>query len=171
MTRFHRPGSYAFMDMLEAGNPPLTVTESKVQLALWAIMAQPFHLGNDIRNMSAQISSMFLNRDLIEAVKDPLVSMGRRVTMRNPSQRLGGQQVWSRELVDNSRLIAFVNANNATSTAQVCAKLTSVGLNPEATCRIRDVFAQGEAQHARQSGRELCVTVASRDVALLRVQQ
>ena len=38
--RFHRPGSWAFMDMLESGIGPLTLAESRAHFALWVIMAQ-----------------------------------------------------------------------------------------------------------------------------------
>ena len=74
--------------------------------------------------------------------------------MSGPSQRLGGRQVWSRQLIDNSRLIALVNAENTTT------QLT------DATCRIKDVFARmtaGGWSAMRQCG--------TKDVTLLRMQQ
>lgn len=52
LKRFHQPGSYAFMDMLESGILPLTEAESRSHFALWVVMGQPLHLGADVRNMS-----------------------------------------------------------------------------------------------------------------------
>ncbi len=52
MRRFHRPGAMAFLDMLEVGVAPLSFSESRAHFGLWVIMAQPLHVGMDIRNAS-----------------------------------------------------------------------------------------------------------------------
>eukprot|EP00039_Didymoeca_costata_P003706 m.69301 g.69301 ORF g.69301 m.69301 type:complete len:355 (-) comp12038_c1_seq1:55-1119(-) len=108
MARFHRPGAYAFMDMLESGNSPLTFAESRSHFALWLIMAQPLHLGNDIRNLSTELLNMFTNPDVVRIAKDPAVLMGRRAAMNG--SRLNGTQVWVRDLSDGSRLVGLLNA-------------------------------------------------------------
>jgi hypothetical protein len=53
----------AFMDMLETGIGSLTLSESRAHFALWVIMAQPLHLGLDIRNMSDAMRSVIANRE------------------------------------------------------------------------------------------------------------
>lgn len=113
MARFHRPGSWAFMDMLEAGvtdkngSTYLSFEESRSHVALWVLMAQPLHLGLDIRNMSSELLDVISNEEVLALHADPLGSMGFRATMSDG--RMNGTQVWARELSDGSRLIGLLN--------------------------------------------------------------
>lgn len=118
MARFHRPGSWAFMDMLEVGvdfrgvpqtnGAHLTFAESRSHLALWVIMAQPLHLGLDIRNISTELLDLIGNEELLSLHADPLGAMGWRASMSDG--RANGTQVWARALSDGSRLIGLLNA-------------------------------------------------------------
>eukprot|EP00750_Incisomonas_marina_P019012 INCI3197.1.p1 GENE.INCI3197.1~~INCI3197.1.p1 ORF type:complete len:526 (+),score=35.14 INCI3197.1:277-1854(+) len=123
LSKYHRPGSMAFLDMLEVGVAPLTYWESRAHLGLWVLMAQPLHVGMDIRNASAEYVDMFTNPDLLAAAGDPLVKMGSRVRMSDG--RLNGTQVWARELSDGSRLVGLLNA------------AASSGLDPNCTWEQR----------------------------------
>lgn len=91
MQRYHRPGGWAFMDMLEAGNAPLTEAQSRSHFALWVVMAQPLHLGNNVRNMSSTLVAQFTNPEVLRLASDPLGKMGRRIFMSDG--RLNGTQV------------------------------------------------------------------------------
>ena len=118
MARFHRPGSWAFMDMLEVGvdfrgvpqtnGAFLTFAESRSHFALWVIMAQPLHLGLDIRNVSADLLDLIGNEEVLALHADPLGAMGYRAAMSDG--RANGTQVWARTLSDGSRLIGLLNA-------------------------------------------------------------
>lgn len=60
----------------QVGVAPLTFWESRAHLGLWVLMAQPLHIGMDIRNASAEYVDLFTNPDLLAAAGDPLVKMG-----------------------------------------------------------------------------------------------
>ena len=82
LARFHRPGAYAFMDMLESGIGSLTFAESRAHFGLWVLMAQPLHLGMDLRNASAGLMGVFANEEVIRlGADDTLAKMGWRASM------------------------------------------------------------------------------------------
>lgn len=66
-------------DMLEVGVGDMTYEESKSHFSLWAIMAAPLILGNDLRKMSAQTLEIISNAEVIAVDQDPLGRQGRRV--------------------------------------------------------------------------------------------
>jgi alpha-galactosidase len=41
-------------DMLEVGNPGLTITESGAHFSLWCMLAAPLMAGNDLREMTTR---------------------------------------------------------------------------------------------------------------------
>lgn len=112
MGRFHRPGSWAFMDMLESGIGSLSLAESRAHYTLWVLMAQPLHLGLDLRSASADMMAVFENEEVVRlGANDTLAQMGRRVAMTD--SRLNGTQVWMRELGDGSILVGLLNAESS----------------------------------------------------------
>jgi len=66
-------------DMLEVGVGDMTYEESKSHFSLWAIMAAPLILGNDLRNMSAQTFEIISNAEVIAVDQDPLGRQGQRI--------------------------------------------------------------------------------------------
>ncbi len=65
LARFHRPGAYTFMDMLESGIGSLSFAESRAHFGLWVLMAQPLHLGADLRDIPKQLMDVFANDEVI----------------------------------------------------------------------------------------------------------
>ena len=53
------PGGWNYPDSLEIGNArhgrPLTPSEARAHFSLWCITSSPLILGNDVRNMSADV--------------------------------------------------------------------------------------------------------------------
>ena len=88
-------------------------SESRSHFALWVLMAQPLHLGLDIRNISAELLDVVANEEVLALHADPLGKMGARVKMSDG--RLNGTQVWSRELSDGSRMIGLLNLGGGTN--------------------------------------------------------
>ncbi len=50
-------------DVLEVGVEGMGYEESKAHFSLWAIMASPLLLGNDLRNMTAQTFEIISNAE------------------------------------------------------------------------------------------------------------
>jgi len=77
--RIARPGQYPLIDMLEVGNPGLSLAESRAHFSLWAMLAQPLHAGNDVSSMSAEVRDILTNPEVIAVDQDPLVRAGWRL--------------------------------------------------------------------------------------------
>lgn len=58
------------------GNPGLNVGQSKIQMAVWAILAAPLIMSNDLVNISPEMKNILLNRDIIAVDQDPLGIQG-----------------------------------------------------------------------------------------------
>lgn len=172
MQRFHGPGSVAFMDMLEAGNPPLTDVESRTHVALWVVHAQPLHLGHDVRNTSAALLSVLTNPGMLAIADDPLVAMGTRVNLTG-SDPLHGHQAFSRELADASRAVVLLNADDSGPPTDVCVTLEALGLNPYKPTHVRNVWTHTDegSGGALPNGTLCAPQVAAHDCVLLRVSQ
>lgn len=48
-------------------------------MAMWAIMAAPWLLSNDLRRITPEIKDMMLNKDIIAVDQDRLGIQGRRI--------------------------------------------------------------------------------------------
>ncbi len=68
---FGGPGGWNDLDMLEVGNPGLSVDESKSHFGLWAMFASPLMLGNDLRNLNPQTLEIISNKEVIAINQDP----------------------------------------------------------------------------------------------------
>ncbi len=81
-----KPGSWNDPDMLEVSNKGLTYEEQKTQMTMWSIMTAPIMISSDIRNMSAEIKELYLNKDIIAVNQDSLGFQGHRVSDVNGKQ-------------------------------------------------------------------------------------
>jgi hypothetical protein len=77
------PGHWNDPDTLLLGNYGLSYEQSKAQLAMWAVMAAPFLISNDLRKITPDIKELLLNRDIIKIDQDALGIQGRRVKVQN----------------------------------------------------------------------------------------
>lgn len=62
-------------------------------MAIWAILAAPFLISNDLRTIKPEIKELLLNRDIIAIDQDPLGIQGRLVNKGN------GIEVWARKVL------------------------------------------------------------------------
>ncbi|XP_043931266.1 alpha-N-acetylgalactosaminidase [Protopterus annectens] len=76
---FAGPGKWNDPDMLIVGDFSLSREESKSQMALWAILAAPLFMSNDLRTISKQAKEILQNEMLIKINQDPLGIQGRRI--------------------------------------------------------------------------------------------
>jgi len=95
-------------DTLLIGNFGLSYDQNKAQLAIWAVLAAPFLLSNDLRTIKPEIKELILNREVIAVDQDPLGIQGRLVNKGN------GIGVWARPVLpivkgQYSYAVAFVS--------------------------------------------------------------
>lgn len=56
------PGHWNDPDMLLIGNFGLTIEQSKTQMAIWAILAAPLIMSNDLKNVRPEFEEILLNK-------------------------------------------------------------------------------------------------------------
>ena len=129
------PGGWNDMDGLEVGNGGMTLEECRTQMTLWSMLNSPLILGNDVRNMTAQIQALVANREVISVNQDPLGISA--VALRETSE------LWTKPLSNGDVAVALINHDDAPSEKQLSWSM--VGL-PKVVS-VRDLW-----QHTYLSG-------------------
>ena len=68
-----------FFLKLIIGNFGLSLDQARSQMALWAIMAAPLIMSNDLRNLDDDAKAILQNKAAISINQDPLGIQGRRL--------------------------------------------------------------------------------------------
>uniref|UniRef100_A0A131Z618 Alpha-galactosidase n=1 Tax=Rhipicephalus appendiculatus TaxID=34631 RepID=A0A131Z618_RHIAP len=136
--KYAGPGHWNDADMLMIGNFRLTQEQAEVQMALWAILASPLLMSNDLRKIPEAAKKLLQHKEIIAINQDPLGIQGKRVFMDKDVS------VWLRPitpLVDgmHSYAIAVLNHNTSYS-AQVWLPLDQLGLNHTKGYQFRNVI-------------------------------
>ncbi|CAH2042586.1 unnamed protein product, partial [Iphiclides podalirius] len=97
------PGHWNDPDMLIIGNYGLSLDQARVQMAVWSVLAAPLLMSVDLATIRPEFKEVLLNRDIIAVDQDPLGRQGLRVWNGSKCE------IWTRELVDGSYAVAFVN--------------------------------------------------------------
>jgi alpha-galactosidase len=103
LARYAAPGHWNDPDMLEVGNGKLTLDENRLHMGMWAMLASPLLAGNNLSELTPEITSILTNRDVIAIDQDPLGKQAERIFAQGPIE------IWSRPLADGSRAIAIFN--------------------------------------------------------------
>ncbi|CAJ1077147.1 alpha-N-acetylgalactosaminidase [Xyrichtys novacula] len=96
------PGRWNDPDMLIIGDFALSMDQSRSQMALWAIMAAPLFMSNDLRTISSGARSILQNKMVISINQDPLGIQGRRILKEKSNI-----QVFWRPLSDGASALVF----------------------------------------------------------------
>ena len=159
------------MFQLLIGNEGLTVDQSRVQMAIWSIIAAPLFMSNDLRSIADEFKDILLNKEVVAINQDPLAIPGERVFHNNtldiwirpvlPERRVGPD---SRHDSHKSYAIAIVNRLEK-GFLTLSVRLSDLGLTQ--TYSIRDLFAStdlGVLEH----NQKLKTTVPSTGVRLFK---
>jgi alpha-galactosidase len=152
------PGHWNDPDMLEVGNGGMTTAEYRTHFTLWSMLAAPLIAGNDLRNMSADIKGILLNKEVISVDQDPLGKGGYRVSNE------GETEVWAKPLEGGAWAVALFNRGAAP--AKLSVKWSDLKLDGK--LKVRDLWAHADKQ-ATAGGYE--AEVPAHDVMLLRVSR
>uniref|UniRef100_A0A8D3D9I3 Alpha-galactosidase n=1 Tax=Scophthalmus maximus TaxID=52904 RepID=A0A8D3D9I3_SCOMX len=101
------PGRWNDPDMLIVGDFGLSMDQSRTQMALWAIMAAPLFMSNDLRTISSGARSILQNKMAISINQDPLGFQGRRILKEK-----SGIEVYWRTLSGNASALVFFSRRN-----------------------------------------------------------
>lgn len=92
ITQFSGPHHWNDPDMLQVGNPGLSMAEEETHFALWCFFAAPLMAGHDPRIMTQSVQELLTNSHLLAIDQDVL---GRAATRGQP---VPGVDVWARPL-------------------------------------------------------------------------
>ncbi|MFL5771509.1 MAG: glycoside hydrolase family 27 protein [Flavisolibacter sp.] len=107
LRQYAGPGHWNDPDMLEVGNPGLSVNENRAHFSIWAMLAAPLIAGNDLRNMPAEVKAVLTNKEIIAVNQDSLGVQGFKYTARD------SVEVWIKPLKNNEWAVCFLNRSNS----------------------------------------------------------
>jgi len=145
------PGHWNDPDMLEVGNPGLSIEESRAHFSLWCMLAAPLIAGNDLRSMSPSIREILTNKEVIAVDQDTLGQQGTRY------RDYGDVQIWTKDLSGHSTAFAALNRGDT---------LKAVSEHIGTGKKVRDLWKHAEV--ALDDG-YFRATLAPRSVVLLKV--
>ena len=103
LEKYAGPGHWNDPDMLEVGNGKLTLDENRTHMGMWAMLAAPLLAGNNLSQLTPEITAILTNREVIAIDQDPLGKQAERIYAEGPIE------IWSRPLADGSRALAIFN--------------------------------------------------------------
>ncbi len=107
LAKYAGPGHWNDPDMLEVGNPGLTLAESRAHFSFWCMLAAPLIAGNDVRHMSPAVRDILTNKEVIAVDQDPLGKEAIRV-YADPHK-----EIWLKELSHGDWAVCVLNAGSA----------------------------------------------------------
>ncbi|XP_034476454.1 alpha-N-acetylgalactosaminidase [Drosophila innubila] len=134
------PGHWNDPDMLILGNYGLSYDQSKLQMAIWAVLAAPLIMSNDLAKVEPRIKNILQNRDVIAVNQDPLGIQGRRVLIKNDIE------VWRRPITpqndvqEYSFAVAFVSRRTDGAPYAITFTLKELLLMNENGYGVQDLF-------------------------------
>jgi len=150
------PGGWNDPDMLEVGNGGMSLDEYRTHMSLWALMAAPLLLGDDVRSIQPDILALLSNRDVIAIDQDRLGRQGL------PLRRLGDLEIWARPLADGALALGVFNRSAGPMT--VSLDWAELGLKRPQT--LRDVWRAADLDPAQD---RITWEIPAHGVALLRL--
>uniref|UniRef100_A0A8D2QAV6 Alpha-galactosidase n=1 Tax=Zonotrichia albicollis TaxID=44394 RepID=A0A8D2QAV6_ZONAL len=131
------PGGWNDPDMLVIGNFGLSWDQSVTQMAMWAIMAAPLFMSNDLRHISPEAKWLLQNKEVIAINQDPLGKQGYQAGRDGVNF-----QLWERPLSDRAYAVAVLNQQEIGGPQKFTFSLTFLGnglaCNP--ACSIKQVL-------------------------------
>ncbi|XP_030065529.1 alpha-galactosidase A [Microcaecilia unicolor] len=97
------PGGWNDPDMLVIGNFGLSWDQQVTQMALWAIMAAPLLMSNDLRTIDPNSKALLQNKEVIAINQDPLGKQGYL------ERKVEDFELWKRPLSQGALAVAVVN--------------------------------------------------------------
>jgi alpha-galactosidase len=135
LEKFAGPGHWNDPDMLEVGNGGMNEDEYRTHFSLWAMLAAPLIMGNDLTRMTPYTVEILTNREVIAVDQDPLGKQGFRVAQEGPFE------VWMKPMSDGSKVVGLFNRQRTAE--QITANFAAIGIHGEAT--VRDLWLKKDA--------------------------
>jgi alpha-galactosidase len=158
--KFAGPGHWNDPDMLEVGNGKLTLDENKTHMTLWAMLAAPLIAGNNLTQMTPEVGSVLMNKDVVAIDQDALGRQGNRIFAQGPVE------IWEKPLAGGRKALAIFNFSDTVNDMHgIGLHLKEAGIAGQVTAR--DVWA---GKDVGKIGEETKFSVPRRGVVLLVVR-
>lgn len=152
------PGHWNDPDMLEVGNPGLTVAESRSHFTLWSMLAAPLMAGNDLRSMTPKIRDILINKDAIAVNQDPLGKQA-ILYMKHISKR-----IYLKELAGGAWAVAWHNTGDQSYTQRIdWSHFKQLG---SSTYSVKDIW---QDKIIGTTGKKMQFDIASHDVLFFKL--
>ncbi|XP_061301899.1 alpha-galactosidase A [Pezoporus flaviventris] len=115
------PGGWNDPDMLVIGNFGLSWDQAVTQMAMWAIMAAPLFMSNDLRHISPEAKWLLQNKEVIAINQDPLGKQGYQITKDK------NFELWERPLSGRAYAVAVLNQQEIGGPRNFTFPLTFLG--------------------------------------------
>ncbi len=129
---FAGPDGWNDPDMMEAGNPGMTMADNRSLFAMWCVLAAPLIAGNDVRTMSDEVCRILTNKEAIAINQDAMGKQGFRFYKDST------REVWMRALSDGAWAVAVMNPSN--ESRQVSFRWHHADRHLVGEYSIRDVY-------------------------------
>jgi alpha-galactosidase len=137
-TKYVGPGKgWNYADGLVVGLPGgLNEIEERTQFSMWAIMASPLFLGDDVFNMPPYAKDIVMNKEVIAIDQDPLGVQGDVVKEYDK----GELQAWVKPLKNGSKAVALLN--RAATSRQITVNWSDLGISGK--WLVRDLWEHAD---------------------------
>jgi alpha-galactosidase len=130
------PGHWNDPDYL-APDQGLSATQFRSQLSMWAILAAPLMISEDLTTISRQSTAAVQNGEVAAIDQDPAGLQGTLVSAT------GNGEVWVKPLSDGSRAVALLNRGG--TAVHIRTSAAAVGLPAAPRYALRDVWRHSTA--------------------------
>ncbi len=165
--QYTTPGHFNDADMLQVGRG-MSDEEDRAHFSLWAIMAAPLILGNDLTAMSPNTLAIVTNPEVIAINQDSAVIPGKMVktTGSTTSEKQKGLQLWMKPLGSQTGDTKAVLLLNRSDTEQsISVGWADLGLGGAVS--VRDVWS---ARDLGSFSGQYAVRVPSHTAVMLKVR-
>ncbi|ADU14234.1 glycoside hydrolase family 27 protein [Asticcacaulis excentricus] len=150
------PNGWNDPDMLEVGNGGMTTDEYKTHMSLWALMAAPLLLGNDVRSMTPETAAILSNRDVIAIDQDIAGVQGL------PVKKDATHEIWTKKLSDGATAVGLFNHSDRPIT--LSGEWAQIGLG--GASEVRDLWTHTNTR----SDKAYSYTLPAHGVVMLKVR-
>ena len=129
---------------------------------MWAIMASPLLISSDIRNISTMNLQTYTNKYVIDVNQDKAGIQGIRIQgedlVIDNKIDTNSTNIWSRELIDGSRIMLFLNVGTSAKNMSCDAQcFNDAGFYYGVNVKIYDLWSENQ----------LITTMSTQDILLV----
>lgn len=161
LEKYAGPGHWNDPDMLEVGNPGLSINEAKAHFTMWCMLAAPLICGNDLKNMPPEIAAILMQEEMISINQDSLGLQGFKIIDE------GNFEIWQKPLANGEIAICLLNLETREKEFHLKWKDLKIK-NFQGIYQIKDIW---RSQVLNDSQHNLEIIIPARDVIVYKLSK